>query len=314
MRRAPAPRYRGAAMEPARPIWIPWALVALGAALSALYVRRVLSASINAAAFASVMRRLLSEGNADRALKLCLVVSEAPLAAATRAAILACRRGVRHDPAADYRSAGDLSPERVLAPVRADYDAAFDAPAAPVRRARYAALFGVASFGAAIVLSLNHGSSEPWPAIVAALGLVVLAWLGAQERRLLASRDAVFAMLRDLFEALVRDPARAPSAAAPTRVRVGFEVSEPGREPRVVETGEDVIKVGSLDTAQVRLDARGVARMHAVIERSEGRYSVIDLGSDASTLVNGERVNRRELSDGDVLSVGEAELRVRLYR
>lgn len=301
-------------MEPALPIWIPWALVALGAALSALYVRRVLVASINAAAFASVIRKLLDAGNADRALRLCLSVDEAPVAAATRAAVLACRRGVRHDPAADYRSAGDLSPERVLAPVRDDYDAAFVALAAPVRRARYAAVVGVYFLGAAIVASLDHGWSELGPAIAAALGLVVLAWQGAQERRLLASRDAVFAMLRDVFEALVRDPARAPSVAAPTGVRVGFEVSEPGREPRVVETDEEIIKIGSFDTAQVRLDARGVARMHAVIERSEGRYSVIDLGSDATTLVNGERVNRRELSDGDVLSVGEAELRVRLYR
>ena len=300
-------------MEPALPIWIPWVLVIVGAMLGAPYVWRVVWAGINDVAFTTVIRKLLAAGDAERAVKLCLAADRVPVAAATRAAILACGRGVRHDPGADYRSAGDLSPERVLAPVRAAHDAAFEAFAAPLRLARYVAVVGAASLATALALTLHRGPSEPGPAIAAAFGLTVLVWQGAQERRVLALRDAVFEALRDGFDALIRDPRRVPAVAAPTRVRVGFEVSEPGRTPRVVATGEDVIKIGSLDTAQVRLDAPGVARLHAVIERSEGRYSVIDLGSDATTRVNGESVQRRELSDGDVLSVGGAELRVRIY-
>lgn len=302
-------------MEPLLPIWIPWMLFLVGAALGAPYVVRVFGAGINAPAFTAVVNKLLAAGNADRALKLCLAAGRVvPLAVATRAAIVACGRGITHDPAADYRSAGDLSSERVRAPVRAAYDEAFEALASPVRVARYLAVAGAGLLATALAITLDRGSSEPAPAIAAFLGLLVFAWSGAQERRVLASRDAAFATMRDDLDALIRNPARVPSTASPTGVRVGFEVSEPGRAPRVVETGEDVIKIGSLDTAQVCLDAPGVARMHAVIEFSEGRYSVIDLGSDATTRVNGEPVNRHELSDGDVLSVGEAELRLRIYR
>jgi pSer/pThr/pTyr-binding forkhead associated (FHA) protein len=97
-----------------------------------------------------------------------------------------------------------------------------------------------------------------------------------------------------------------------TRVRVAFEVSEPGQPLRVVESDADVIKIGSLETAQVRLAAPGVARMHAVVECTGDGCSVIDLGGKP-TRVNGEAVTRRELSNGDALSIGDAELRVRIY-
>lgn len=303
-------------MEEALPIWIPWMLFLVGAALGAPYAVRVFGAGINAAAFAAVVNKLLAAGNADRALKLCAAAGgAAPLAVATRAAIVACGRGITHDPSADYRSAGDLSPERVLAPVRAAYEEAFEALASPIRVTRYLAVAGAGLLATALALTLSRGPSEPGPAVAAFVASATLAWAGVQELRLLASRDATFAAMRDALDALIRNPARVPSVAPPTGVRVGFDVSEPGRAPRVVETGEDVIKIGSLDTAQVCLDAPGVARMHAVVERSEGgAYSVIDLGSDAGTRVNGEPVNRRELSDGDVLTVGEAELRLRIYR
>lgn len=54
-------------MEPALPIWIPWALITAGAVLGTPYVRRVFWAGINDAAFTANMRKLFAEGNADRA-------------------------------------------------------------------------------------------------------------------------------------------------------------------------------------------------------------------------------------------------------
>lgn len=54
-----------------------------------------------------------------------------------------------------------------------------------------------------------------------------------------------------------------------------------------------------------------VARMHAVIERQGDTYTVIDLGSDAGTLVNGERIQpepsgatTRVVKPGDKIGVG----------
>lgn len=292
------------------PTSLPWILLVAGAALGVSYVLRALRASLDADAFVAVVRKLLDAPNVDRAAKLCRAAPDSPLAAAAGAAVAACARGLSQgDPAADYRSAGDLSAEHVLAPVRAAWDGAFEALARPVRVARYSALAAVPLLVATVVL----GRVVPPPAIAAAVALLLLAWAGKSERKLVVSRDAAFEALRGSFDALVRDPRRAPvAAAAPTRVRVAFEVSEPGRAPHVVGSDEDVIRIGTMPTAQVFLDAPGVARMHAVVEASEGRFSVIDLGADAGTRVNGERVNRREIVDGDVLTVGEAQLRVRV--
>jgi pSer/pThr/pTyr-binding forkhead associated (FHA) protein len=52
--------------------------------------------------------------------------------------------------------------------------------------------------------------------------------------------------------------------------------------------------------------------MHAVIERTAEGTTIIDLGSSDGTLVNGAKVAKRALIDGDVITLGEAELRVRL--
>ncbi len=301
-------------MEPPWPVWIPWPLLVVGATLGAVYVFRVIGASINAAVFAMVVRKLLAAANVDRTLKLCRAASPAPVAAAVHAAVVACGKGIAHDhSAADYRSAGDLSPERVLAPVRAAYDAAFAASASRVRYARYAAIVSALLLVAALALALSHPSGEPLPAVGAGLGLLLLAWAALRERAILFSRGATYVVLAEGFDTLIRDPSRVPVATPLTRVRVAFEVSEPGRPMRVVESDSDVIKIGSMETAQVCLDAPGVSRMHAVVECADDGFSVIDLGGRPTTRVNGEAVNKRELSDGDVLSIGDAELRVRLY-
>ncbi len=301
-------------MEPPWPVWIPWSLLVLGATLGAAYVVRIFGASINAAVFAMVVRKLLAAGNVDRLLKLCRAADGAPVAAAVHAAVVVCGKGMaQNNPAADYRSAGDLSPERVLAPVRAAYDAAFSASASPIRSARYAAIVGALLLVAALALALSHPPGDPPPAVAAAVGLLIVAWAGLRERAILFSRGATFAVLAEGFDTLIRDPSRVPTVAPLTRVRVAFEVSEPGRPVRVVESDSDVVKIGSTETAEVCLDAPGVSRMHAVVECTEGRFSVIDLGGRPTTRVNGEAVNKRQLSDGDVLSIGDAELRVRLY-
>lgn len=297
-------------MEEAPPLWIPWLLALAGAAPGVWYLTRTFGAALHVPAFVDVLRKLFAAGNIDRALKLTHAAGRIPIGVATRAAIHACGRGVTHDASADYRSAGDLSPERVLAPVRRDYDAAFLEAAAPLRRARFVALLGVPLLVAALVL----GVATPGPPIAAGLGLAAIAWAALKERGIRASRDECFAALADHFDALIRDPRRVPQVASSTRVRVGFEVSEPGRAPRVVDTGEEVIKIGSLETAHVCLDAPGVARMHAVVEHTDEGYAVIDLGADAKTRVNGEPVNRQMIVDGDVLTIGEAELRLRVYR
>src|SRR5262249_24015941 len=47
-----------------------------------------------------------------------------------------------------------------------------------------------------------------------------------------------------------------------------------------------------------------VSRKHFCLERSAGKFFLVDLGSGNGTLVNGSRVSWVELNDGDNIQVG----------
>ena len=55
----------------------------------------------------------------------------------------------------------------------------------------------------------------------------------------------------------------------------------------------------------------GVSREHAELRKSvTGRYEIIDLGSHNGTFVNGSRIDRAELGDSDIISIGHATFRL----
>lgn len=72
---------------------------------------------------------------------------------------------------------------------------------------------------------------------------------------------------------------------------------------------QPVIKVGKLSSSHLRLDDDSVSRMHAVIEVSgPGDISIIDLGSTKGTVVNGQKVNKAKLQDGDLIILGDIRI------
>lgn len=77
---------------------------------------------------------------------------------------------------------------------------------------------------------------------------------------------------------------------------------------RTVELSQDVIKLGRLASSHVRLEDDDVSRMHAVIEAGAESVHIIDLGSASGTFVNGKRVNKATLEDGDELTLGGLRL------
>jgi len=58
------------------------------------------------------------------------------------------------------------------------------------------------------------------------------------------------------------------------------------------EFDQDVIKIGSLASSNLRLDGDGVARMHAVFERSGDIYRIIDLGSASGCVLDDIKVDK----------------------
>jgi len=92
---------------------------------------------------------------------------------------------------------------------------------------------------------------------------------------------------------------------------IQFKVSKGGTVLREVTLSQDVIKIGRLASSHLQVDDELVSRMHAVIEvGGPGQVYIIDLGSAAGTLVNGKRVNKAPLSNGDVITLGGVEISV----
>ncbi|GHE09682.1 FhaA domain-containing protein [Klenkia taihuensis] len=82
-------------------------------------------------------------------------------------------------------------------------------------------------------------------------------------------------------------------------------VDGPGTR-HVLGAGSNVIGRGT--EADIRLPDTGVSRKHVDVVLEGPVASVQDLGSTNGTLVNGRRVGRQPLSDGDVIRIGHSVL------
>lgn len=71
---------------------------------------------------------------------------------------------------------------------------------------------------------------------------------------------------------------------------------------------EDEITVGRDPRADILLDDSTVSRSHAVFRRVNGAYSVIDAGSLNGTYVNRQRVDQKQLNNGDEIMIGKFRL------
>ena len=95
---------------------------------------------------------------------------------------------------------------------------------------------------------------------------------------------------------------RAGSRTSVTHVLV---VDGPGTRHEL-STGRNVIGRGT--EADIRLPDTGVSRKHVDVVLDGGVATVEDLGSTNGTLVNGRRVSRQPLVDGDVIRIGHSVL------
>ena len=82
-----------------------------------------------------------------------------------------------------------------------------------------------------------------------------------------------------------------------------------GNEQVVVWDTTD-IRVGRRRTMDLVIPDAEVSREHAIFEKSGERLSVKDLGTGIGTFVNGERITKAELKIGDIVKIGNLELRV----
>ncbi|MBI3966287.1 MAG: cyclic nucleotide-binding domain-containing protein, partial [Chloroflexi bacterium] len=85
--------------------------------------------------------------------------------------------------------------------------------------------------------------------------------------------------------------------------------------PRLVSTNgeeflidQEIEIVGRSAENSIRILDATVSRRHALIQREGNSYWVEDLGGSNGTFVNGQRVERHALSDGDVVQFGQFQM------
>lgn len=81
-----------------------------------------------------------------------------------------------------------------------------------------------------------------------------------------------------------------------------------GGATRTVPLGEEAVTFGRTPENSVPLDDVGVSRRHAQILFIGKGWEVVDLGSRNGTKVNGQKVPRKMLQPGDVITLGPAEV------
>lgn len=79
-----------------------------------------------------------------------------------------------------------------------------------------------------------------------------------------------------------------------------------------IELVKDLTLVGRNEDCDVRLDHRGVSKLHCMLVKTDGLILVRDLGSTNGTRVNGQRVRRAALLPNDHLAIATYRYQVKL--
>jgi Protein of unknown function (DUF3662)/FHA domain len=105
--------------------------------------------------------------------------------------------------------------------------------------------------------------------------------------------------------------ARAPAetqAVAPEELGVEREVVTLTIDGRRRTLTERSVVLGRSRESDIRVDDPNVSRRHAELRQEGATYWLVDLDSTNGTELNGKRVSRAKLSDGDRITVGSTEI------
>jgi len=93
------------------------------------------------------------------------------------------------------------------------------------------------------------------------------------------------------------------------KVSLTFGIYEGEQLTRRETVMQDIVKVGKDPKSHLRVDDELASRMHAVIEvASPDDITLIDLGNEPGTIVNGARINKCKIQPGDQIQIGSTLL------
>ena len=95
---------------------------------------------------------------------------------------------------------------------------------------------------------------------------------------------------------------------AKTKTTLTFAITSASGARHEVVT-QDIVKIGKDPKSHLRLDDDSASRMHAVVEvASPDDVTLIDLGNEPGTLVNGQRINKCKIKPGDEIRIAETRI------
>jgi pSer/pThr/pTyr-binding forkhead associated (FHA) protein len=110
-----------------------------------------------------------------------------------------------------------------------------------------------------------------------------------------------------------------PGAPKPAPPPIPVPVSAPSQpsgtlsityQGEVFQVTKDRFIIGrGKQTSDLTIKDPNVSRQHAMIEFLTGQYYIVDMGSTNGVEYNGQRVQRKVISDGDTFKVCDHELR-----
>lgn len=287
------------------PSWLPWVLTSIGLVSALGFAWRAVTFSLDHATLGRVLRKCLETDDLERALRLVVSIGPPPIAVGLRAAF---------EVAKTAKASGettDLEAKLVRA-----FSEAFVHALRLRRRGLAVIAYGCAAGamwtahleGAAVPLAMGIA----WA--VTGLGVVWAEWKG---RLVAANGPPLFAEMVPLLRGDGRDAHAYRSAEGgelPPEPEVAADelrvvVQSPGAAPRSLVLAGSIFKIGTLSTAHIRLEGDpSVARLHAVVERTDEGVHSIDLGSSAGMIFEGQKVAKRELHHGDSVTLGATVL------
>jgi len=96
--------------------------------------------------------------------------------------------------------------------------------------------------------------------------------------------------------------------AGKTKTTLTFTLTSAAGTRQEVVT-QDIVKIGKDPKSHLKLDDEAASRMHAVVEvAGVDDITLIDLGNEPGTLVNGQRINKTKIKAGDEIRIGETRI------
>ncbi|NLN63552.1 MAG: TonB family protein [Myxococcales bacterium] len=92
---------------------------------------------------------------------------------------------------------------------------------------------------------------------------------------------------------------------------VNFKIYQDGVVVRQESIVKDAIKIGRMSSSHLQIDDESVSRMHAVIEvTGMNDAHILDMDSEQGTFLNGERITKSPLNNGDMITLGQVQIEV----